>query len=92
VVGTAGAAGITTAGGGGVLVEDGGRIDRRAVSAGALRTTNRVRLTGSTALYPSGKSSIENCEIGPELPLASRACCSAPCQAAASMTKGSGGL
>jgi hypothetical protein len=90
--GTAAAAGITTLGGGGVLADTGGRIDRRAVSAGALRTTNRVRLTGSTALYPSGRSSIENCEMGPELPFASRACCNAPCQAAASMTNGSGGV
>jgi hypothetical protein len=62
-------------------------------SSGARRITYRTRATGSTALYPSGRSSIENWVMGPAVPPpSSRALWRAACHAFASTTKVSGGL
>jgi hypothetical protein len=76
------------AGEGALPAAPGGAVS--GVVSGARRITYRRRPTGSTALYPSDRSSIENCEIGPALPLYSRAEDSAACQAFASTTYVSG--
>ncbi len=54
------------------------------VSSVARFTTKRVRATGSTARYPSSRSSIENPLIGPSSPRCARAAWSARCQDSAS--------
>lgn len=54
------------------------------MSSGARLTTKRTRASGSTARYPSSRSSIEKPLIGPSSPRCARAACNARCHDSAS--------
>ncbi len=91
-LGTSSPAGFTGAAGGGADGTGAGWTETAATGAvsgvpsAARFTSLRRRASGSTARYPSSRSSIENPLIGPASPRAVRAAWSAFCQESASTT------